>query len=63
MKPMNGQRWKYYGTFELPLALLDGLFTFQEAIEEHILPHSKTEEDTLKIVKRLEARLDPPQNV
>ena len=39
---------------ELPLTLLDGLFTIQDAIEEHILPHSKTEEDTLKIVKRLE---------
>jgi hypothetical protein len=48
---------------ELPLALLDGLFTFQEAIKEYILPRPETEEDTLKIVKRLEARLDPPQNV
>ena len=48
---------------ELPLALLDGLLTFQEAIEEYILPRPETEEDTLKIVKRLEARLDPPQNV
>jgi hypothetical protein len=43
MKPMNGQRWKYYGTFELPLALLDGLFTIQEAIEEYILPRPETE--------------------
>jgi hypothetical protein len=39
---------------ELPLALLDGLFTFQEAIEEYILPRPETEEDTLKIDKRLE---------
>ena len=48
---------------ELPLALLDGLFTFHEAIEEYILPRPETEEDNLKIVKRLEARLDPPQKV
>nr|CAH0103909.1 unnamed protein product [Daphnia galeata] len=44
---------------ELPLALLDGLFTIQEAIEEYILPRPETEEDTLKIVKRLEDWIRP----
>ena len=44
---------------ELPLALLDGLFTIQEAIEEYILPRPETEEDTLKIVKRLEDSIRP----
>jgi hypothetical protein len=43
----------------LPLALLDGLFTIQEAIEEYILPRPETEEDTLKIVKRLEDWIRP----
>ena len=44
---------------ELPLALLDGLFTIQEAIEEYILPRPETEEDTIKIVKRLEDSIRP----
>ena len=43
----------------MPLALLDGLFTIQEAIEEYILPRPETEEDTLKIVKRLEDSIRP----
>ena len=43
----------------MPLALLDGLFTFQEAIEEYILPRPETEEDTIKIVKRLEDSIRP----
>jgi len=47
-------RLKIMHRIENALSILDGLFTIQELIEEHILPHPKTEADILEIVKRLE---------
>ena len=44
---------------ETVLALMDGLFTIQEAIEEYVLPQSKTEENILDIVNRLEDLIRP----